>query len=90
MLVGKVLIPLHQIVFMKAGSIASNPNKLRIMNLLVKKELNVDRIVKSTRLPPNLIKGLIEELLKEGFIEEKEGFYFATDEGKKALKTLKV
>jgi len=75
---------------MKAGSIASNPNKLRIMNLLIKKELNVDGIAKSTRLPPNLVKGLVGELLKEGFIGEKEGLYFATDEGKKAMKTLKV
>ncbi len=75
---------------MKAGSIASNPNKIKIMNLLVKKELSIDRIVKATRLPVRSVKSLVEELIKEGFVEEKEGIYSATEEGKKALKSLKV
>lgn len=75
---------------MKAGSIASNPNKLRIMNLLAKKDLTLEKIVKATRLPQISVKSIIDELLKDGFVEEKDGIYSATGEGKKALKTLKV
>ncbi|MBO8179632.1 MAG: hypothetical protein H0Z19_04015 [Archaeoglobus sp.] len=75
---------------MKAGSLASNPNKLKIMNLLIKRELTKEKIVKSTRMPGNLVNGLLDELVKDGFVEEKEGVYSATEEGKKALKSLKV
>jgi len=75
---------------MKAGSIASNPNKLKIMNLLAKKELNIERIVKVTRMPETSVRSLIEELLKEGFLREKDGMYAVTEDGKKALRTLKI
>ncbi|WP_202318692.1 winged helix-turn-helix domain-containing protein [Archaeoglobus neptunius] len=75
---------------MKAGSIASNPSKLKIMNLLVKKGLSKEKIVKSTRIPENLVNGILDELMKDGFVAEKDGVYSATEEGKKALKSLKV
>ena len=75
---------------MKAGSIASNPGKLKIMNLLVKKELEAERIAKSTRMPLNVVSGLLEELERDGFIKREEGRYRATEEGIKALKTLKM
>ncbi len=75
---------------MKAGSIASNPNKLRIMKILAKKSLNLHEITKATRLPDVSAKGLIEELVNEGFVEESNGVYKATEEGIKALKALKV
>lgn len=87
---GKVLILSCQSKFMKAGSIASNPNKLKIMNLLAKKDLSLERIVKATRLPQISVKSIMDELVKDGFVEEKDGIYSATEEGKKALKTLKV
>lgn len=90
MLVGKLLKPHRIFKYMKAGSLASNPNKLKIMNLLIKRELTKEKIVKSTRMPGNLVNGLLDELVKDGFVEEKEGVYSATEEGKKALKSLKV
>jgi len=74
---------------MKAGSIASNPSKLRIMNLLAKKDLSLERIVKATRLPQISVKSIIDELVNDGFVEEKDGVYSVTEEGKKALRTLK-
>ncbi len=75
---------------MKAGSIASNPGKLKIMNLLAKKELDAGRIAKNTRIPLNIVKGLLDELEKDGLVEQEEGSYRATEEGIKALKSLKM
>lgn len=74
---------------MKVGSIASNPNKLRIMNLLLKKDMPVKSIAKAVRMPEVALKTLLNELVKDGFVEEKEGVYRITSEGEKALKSLK-
>ncbi|AAB89453.1 MULTISPECIES: DUF2250 domain-containing protein [Archaeoglobus] len=75
---------------MKAGSIASSPGKLKIMNLLAKKELDAGRIAKSTRIPLNIVKWLLDELEKDGLVEQEAGSYKATEEGIKALKALKM
>ncbi len=75
---------------MKAGSIASNPTKLKIMKILAKKDLDLRGISKTTRLPEVSIKGIVSELVKDGFVEDEDGVYRATEEGIKALKTLKV
>ena len=72
--------------YMKIGSLASNSNKLKIMNLLMKKELTKEKIAKSTRMPGNLVSGILDELVRDGFVEEKEGVYSATEEGKKPLR----
>lgn len=87
---GKLLKLSGKFKYMKIGSLASNPNKLKIMNLLAKRELTREKIAKSTRMPGNLVSGILDELVRDGFVEEKEGIYTATEEGKKALKSLKV
>ncbi len=74
---------------MKPGSIASNPNKLKIMNLLLKKSMNLEKIAKSMRMPVVAVSGLLSELVSEGFVEEKNGVYEVTKLGEKALKSLK-
>lgn len=76
-------------MFMKLGSLASNPNKVRILNLVLKKELTLDSIAKAVRVPKIALTSLLNEMVKDGFIEEKEGVYRITEEGKKALKNLK-
>jgi predicted transcriptional regulator len=78
-----------KLIDMKVGSIASNPNKLRIMNLLLKKDMPVKSIAKAVRMPEVALKTLLNELVKDGFVEEKEGVYRITSEGEKALKSLK-
>jgi len=75
---------------MKAGSIASNPTKLRIMKILAKKDLDLHGISKATRLPEIPVKGIMDELVKDGFVKDEGGVYRITEEGIKALKTLKV
>ncbi len=74
---------------MKLGSLASNPNKLRVMNLLLKKSLELNAIAKAIRLPKNALKSIIDELITEGFIEEEGGYYKITDLGKRTLKSLR-
>ncbi len=74
---------------MKIGSIASNPNKIRIMNLLLKKEMSLKQIAKSTRMPEISLKTIIDELVKDGFVESTDKGYIITESGKKALKSIK-
>jgi predicted transcriptional regulator len=74
---------------MKAGAAASNPNKLRILNVLMKRELSVKAISKSVRMPEIAVTSLINELVKDGFVEESEGVFRITEEGKKALRDLR-
>ena len=74
---------------MKAGAEASNPNKLRILNVLMKKELSAKAISKSVRMPEVAVTSLINELVRDGFVEEIEGVYRITEDGKKALRELR-
>ncbi len=75
---------------MKAGSIASNPTKLRIMKILAKKSTDLHGIARATRLPEVSVRGVLDELVKDGFVRDEEGVYTITEEGIKALKVLKV
>ncbi|MEM2727018.1 MAG: winged helix-turn-helix domain-containing protein [Archaeoglobaceae archaeon] len=74
---------------MNIGSIASNPNKLRVMEVLLKGEVNKEVIYKKMRLPASTIEGILNELMAEGFIALSGNVYKITEEGKKALKSLK-
>jgi len=75
---------------MNAGSIASNPTKLKILNLLAKKELELDKMAKNIRIPLKVMKGLVEELERDGFVERVDKVCRITEKGIKALKSLKT
>ncbi len=68
------------------GSIISNPNKIRILNSIKRKKSDIKSISKSVRLPEKILESLLRELIKDGFVEEREGMYGITEEGLKALK----
>ncbi|MCS7130946.1 MAG: hypothetical protein NZ872_05960 [Archaeoglobaceae archaeon] len=74
---------------MKIGSIASNPNKLRLMEFLLKGEKSRDVIAKKMRLPDSTIESILNDLISEGFISKAGKIYKITEEGEKALKSLK-
>ncbi|MCS7143491.1 MAG: winged helix-turn-helix domain-containing protein [Archaeoglobaceae archaeon] len=74
---------------MKIGSIASNPNKLRLMEVLLKGETNKERIARKMRLPENTIESVLNDLIAEGFVTFSGNVYKITEDGKKALKSLK-
>ncbi len=71
------------------GHLTSNPNKLRIVDLLKSKEVNEETIAKSTRIPTKMLKKLLEELRDDGIIEEKDGVYKLTELGFSVVKDLK-
>ncbi|HDD36492.1 MAG: Rrf2 family transcriptional regulator [Archaeoglobaceae archaeon] len=71
------------------GHLTSNPNKLRIVDLLKSKEVNEETIAKSTRIPTKMLKKLLEELKDDGIIEEKDGVYKLTELGFSVVKDLK-
>jgi predicted transcriptional regulator len=74
---------------MKAGSLASNPNKSRLMEVLLKGEMNGDELLRKIRLPQKTVESLLSELLSEGFVTLSGNVYRITEDGKKALKSLK-
>lgn len=74
---------------MKLGSLASNPNKLRLMEILLKGEASKGEISKKMRVPEGNVEGILSELLSEGLISLTGNVYRITEEGKKALKSLK-
>ncbi|MDI9611313.1 MAG: winged helix-turn-helix domain-containing protein [Archaeoglobaceae archaeon] len=74
---------------MKLGSLASNPNKLRVMEILLKGETSKEGIAKKIRLPDSTIDSILKELTAEGLASTTGNVYKITEEGKKALKSLK-
>lgn len=74
---------------MKIGSLASNPNKLRVLEFLLKGDMNKEGIAKKIRIQKNTIDSILSELVAEGFVTLSGSVYKITEEGKKALKSLK-
>lgn len=71
------------------GHLTSNPNKIRIVDLLKSKEVSKKSISKSTRIPLKMLEKLLSELVSDGIIEEKDGVYRLTDLGFDVIKNLK-
>ncbi|RLI79969.1 hypothetical protein DRP05_01955 [Archaeoglobales archaeon] len=71
------------------GHLTSNPNKIRIVDLLKSKEVSKESIAKSTRIPLKMLERLLNELKKDGIIEEEEGIYKLTELGFDVIKDLK-
>ncbi|MEM0303406.1 MAG: winged helix-turn-helix domain-containing protein [Archaeoglobaceae archaeon] len=74
---------------MKIGSIASNPNKLRLMEVLQKGETTKEGIAKKIRLPLNTLEGILTELIDDGLVSTISNNYRLTEEGEKTLKSMK-
>lgn len=73
---------------MKVGSLASNPNKIRILTLLARKSIKKEEIAKKSRLPLQTVENLLLELTAENFICKEGELYGITENGEKALRTL--
>ncbi len=71
---------------MNPTSILSNSNKIRILNILKKGKVDFRGVMKSTRLPETVLKSLLDELVRDGFVKEINGTYEITEVGLKALK----
>ena len=72
------------------GCITSNPNKIKVLEILRKKEgINERTISKFTRIPVTMLKRAIKELKKDGVVEEKDGGLYLTEVGVDVLVSLK-
>lgn len=72
------------------GHITSNPNKLKILEVLNrKKEASLKAIAKSTRIPEKILVTVVDELKQDEVIEEKEDKLALTDKGTKILTDIK-
>ena len=71
------------------GHLTSNPNKVRVVDLLKSREANIKEISKSTRIPTKMLDRLLKELINDGIVEEKDEIYRLTELGFEVLKNLK-
>ncbi|RLI84370.1 hypothetical protein DRP07_01330 [Archaeoglobales archaeon] len=71
------------------GHVTSNSNKVKIIEILHRKESNSKAISKSMRVPDRVVKGLLDELVEDGIVEANEGIYKLTDLGKQIFGEVK-
>ncbi len=73
------------------GSITSNPTKVRILELLKKrKKADSKTIAKFTRIPEVMLRGVVEELKRDGFIVEEDGVFSLSSSGLEVLMKIKL
>ncbi len=73
---------------MKLGA-AAQPRKLRIMRMLMKGEMSADGVARSVRMPKQVVESLLRDLVRDGLVAEEGGVYRITEDGEKALKSLR-
>ncbi len=73
------------------GLISSNPTKIRILELLKKrKKADSKTIAKFTRIPEIMLRGVVEELKRDGFIVEEDGTFSLSSSGLEVLMKMKL
>ena len=71
------------------GHITSNPNKIKVLDVLSKKSADIRVLSKTTRIPLKMLERIIEELEADGVIEEENGQLRITEKGFKAITSLR-
>ena len=71
------------------GHVTSNSNKVKIIEILHRKQSNPKTISKNMRMPERVVKGLLDELIADGIVEESEGNFRLTDLGKQIFGEVK-
>lgn len=72
------------------GHITSNPNKLKILEVLHrKKEADLKAIAKSTRVPEKILTTVVDELKEDEVIQETGDKLTLTEKGTKILTDIK-
>ena len=71
------------------GFVSSNPNNVRVLELLRKRSgMSVEEIAKFTRIPKVTLRTIMDELKRRGFVVEENGYYSISEEGLEVLKRL--
>ncbi|MBO8182589.1 MAG: hypothetical protein H0Z28_07325 [Archaeoglobus sp.] len=71
------------------GHVTSNSNKVKIIEILHRKQSNPKNISKNMRVPERVVKGLLDELAADGIVEEHESEFKLTDLGKQIFAEVK-
>lgn len=72
------------------GHITSNPNKVKILEVLHrKKEADLKAIAKSTRVPEKILTTVVGELKEDEVIQETRDKLTLTDKGTKILSDIR-
>ena len=70
----------------EVGVISSNPIKMRVLELLKKRdEVDIKVISKSIRVPKFLLEPILNDLKREGFIVEENGLFKLSPRGLNVL-----
>ena len=70
----------------EVGVISSNPIKMRVLELLKKRdEVDIKVISKSIRVPEFLLEPILNDLKREGFIVEENGLFKLSPRGLNVL-----
>ena len=70
----------------EVGVISSNPIKMKILELLKKRDkVDIKVISKSIRIPEFLLKPILNDLKREGFIIEENGLFKLSPRGLNVL-----
>lgn len=74
---------------MEVGSLASNPNKIRLVEIIAKKDQKIDEIAKKVRIPSQTLKNLLNELLNDGLVSREGEVYRISEKGIRAIKEIR-
>ncbi len=73
------------------GFVTSNPNKVRVLEVIRKRgKTTMKEVSKSTRIPEVMLRGVLEELKREGFVSEEEGLLKLTPAGLEVLEKMRL
>ncbi len=72
----------------EVGFVSSNPVNVRILELLRKKEADIETISKLTRIPLPTLRVAMKGLKERGLVVEVEGKFRISEEGLEVLKRL--
>ncbi|MEM0203800.1 MAG: winged helix-turn-helix domain-containing protein [Archaeoglobaceae archaeon] len=74
---------------MDIGSLATNPNKVKLIETIAKKGQKIEEIAKRTRIPAQTVQNLLSELVDEGFVSKDGEIYRISEKGLKAIKEIR-
>ncbi len=74
---------------MDIGSLVTNPNMVRLIEVIAKRGKRIEEIAKKTRIPPQTVEGLLKELIDGGFVLKDGEVYKVSEKGIKAIKEIR-
>lgn len=74
---------------MELGSIATNPNKVRLLEVIAKKEQRIEEVAKKARIPIQTVNSLLSELVEDGLVLREGEVYRISEKGLKAIREIR-